>query len=392
MSDPQTKEVMATGRVKRILLVTPVLPSSMVGGGGVATRSIHSLLQASAPHVNLETLPLRDKSAIEVPHKMRQAAALMRAVVTRYPSKVLFDLPFGTRGRLIEKLSMADYDLVVINGGQLFWLAKYLPKKVHRIGVAHNVEAALVEQQYRVYRALPVLGRFFHHDYERFAAFEQEGLAAVGRVICLSEIDAKALEQTVEGLETLTVPTSFCHEPARRAINRGVQRPLRLGFVGKFSWWPNREAIEWLTREVLLHLPDNSVKVLLFGPGSEQFKNRHPAVETRGFVPDLNIVWEDSDLIICPMRSGSGINIKLVEAIYNGCPIIATPHAARGLPLLDDPAICLCDNAKEWVDMLSGNGAEALARLRPRPETQLLFSQARSVQRVSRFLWDTNSG
>jgi hypothetical protein len=81
--------------------------------------------------------------------------------------------------------------------------------------------------------------------------------------------------------------------------------------------------------------------------------------------------------MICPIHSGSGVSVKLDKAVANGMPVLATPFAARGIPVEANPALVLLDTAKDWVAFLNSDRAEGLARQSPplhimkrfRPET-----------------------
>jgi hypothetical protein len=90
--------------------------------------------------------------------------------------------------------------------------------------------------------------------------------------------------------------------------------------------------------------------------------------------------------MICPMRSGSGINIKFIEAIYNGCPVLATPLTGRGLGEIKDPAVVFLDGAEAWIEFLRGPGALALAQRSPAPALSDRFSARDAGAALKSFL------
>lgn len=55
------------------------------------------------------------------------------------------------------------------------------------------------------------------------------------------------------------------------------------------------------------------------------------AVSLDGFVPDLKGLLSRSTAIVVPMRFGSGIKLKLIEALAHGVPVISTPVGAEGI-------------------------------------------------------------
>lgn len=58
-------------------------------------------------------------------------------------------------------------------------------------------------------------------------------------------------------------------------------------------------------------------------------------INFHGFVPDIKQFYEKMDLVISPMFCGTGMNIKTVQALAYGVPLLTTKQGARGLELFD---------------------------------------------------------
>ena len=63
------------------------------------------------------------------------------------------------------------------------------------------------------------------------------------------------------------------------------------------------------------------------------FAGRH--VRLLGFVPEIDGFYRGIDLALAPVRVGTGINIKMVEALDFGVPVLSTVVGAKGLPVRD---------------------------------------------------------
>jgi hypothetical protein len=369
----------------RVLFVTPVALELASGGGRTAAESFLEALRGAPIGAQVEVLPLQARRSV-LPHRARQLVALVRSWVSSLPSKSLFHAGPGAIARVRRSLRETSCDLVVVNGGDLFFLLRDIPPSRARIGLALNVEHSLYEQQTKSLRGIPLLGRLFARDLGKLRRDEMAGLERLDGVVCLSRDDADAIRASVPGLPTLDLPTSFSYAPYARAADRAVGRPLRLGLVAKYGWWPNAEAVEWMIRGVLPGLTAGRVELHLYGAGAERFHGRHPSIVVHGYVPDLAEAWRETDIVVCPIVSGSGINVKLVEALYNGNPVLATSYAARGLPPLDDPAIVLLDSPEDWIRFLASDRAEALARTKPGAAISILFSTQSSAPRLAEFI------
>jgi glycosyltransferase involved in cell wall biosynthesis len=109
-----------------------------------------------------------------------------------------------------------------------------------------------------------------------------------------------------------------------------------------------------LTRPVQLHV---------FGQGRLAVAARRSRVTWHGPIPDVAEAWARCDLMICPMRSGGGVSIKLAEAVFHGLPTLATPLATRGLPLGSDEGLVVRE-ASEWWTYLNTVDLTTLRRRR----------------------------
>jgi glycosyltransferase involved in cell wall biosynthesis len=74
-----------------------------------------------------------------------------------------------------------------------------------------------------------------------------------------------------------------------------------------------------------------------------------PGVIVTGRVPSVHEYVARAAVAVAPMRSGSGIQFKIIEAMATGTPVVATPTATVGLRAVPER------------DLLVGEGAEGFA-------------------------------
>jgi len=72
-------------------------------------------------------------------------------------------------------------------------------------------------------------------------------------------------------------------------------------------------------------------------------------VTLTGFVPDLKQVYASSRFFICPVFGGTGQQIKIVEAMAHGLPVVALRFAAERSPLRHGINGLVADNAEEFA-------------------------------------------
>ncbi len=117
-----------------------------------------------------------------------------------------------------------------------------------------------------------------------------------------------------------------------------------------------------------------------------------PRIVAHGFADDVVEVFTACDVMLCPIVSGAGVSIKFAEALYNGVPVLATPFAARGLPLPTMSGVVLADGVEEWVRFLDGEGLDRLAAEEVPPTTSRIFTLSTHAAAVHEFLRDTVAG
>ncbi|MGY4829806.1 glycosyltransferase [Sphaerotilaceae bacterium SBD11-9] len=114
-------------------------------------------------------------------------------------------------------------------------------------------------------------------------------------------------------------------------------RPARLAsaahvaaFVGS-DWPANNEAACFVASTVAPRLPDVTFRI--FGSCCRALPAGLPGnVEAVGFVDDLDAELQRATLALNPITSGAGINMKLLEYLAQGVPVLTTEFGARGLP------------------------------------------------------------
>lgn len=107
-------------------------------------------------------------------------------------------------------------------------------------------------------------------------------------------------------------------------------------FVGSFSYEPNIHAASWLCRDIWPRIRRRvpEARLLLVGKGSESLRRDLPSdsgIELAGFVPDIAAVYRRAQVVCCPIRSGGGTRVKIIEAAAYGKAVVSTAIGAEGL-------------------------------------------------------------
>ncbi len=171
----------------------------------------------------------------------------------------------------------------------------------------------------------------------------------------------------------------------------GPRQPLTMLFLGSFRHAPNQIAMEWFTRYVLPLVVEKlpQAKLLVAGsdpPPRHAFPDPMNAIELLGFVDDIQPLFSSCALFVCPIRSGSGVRVKLLEAFASGIPVVSTTLGAEGLAREDGDFCFLADDAPAFaakvVQLLEDQDLAARMAARARHEVETNWDMAVITRRL----------
>jgi GT2 family glycosyltransferase len=131
------------------------------------------------------------------------------------------------------------------------------------------------------------------------------------------------------------------------------REPCTMLFLGSFRHLPNREALNWFAKKVMPAVLKRCPQARLIIVGADP-PPRHslpdlPGIELRGFVEDVREPLGRYAVFVCPILSGSGMRVKLLEAFSVGIPVVSTRLGAEGLTDKDSDICALADDPSEFA-------------------------------------------
>jgi GT2 family glycosyltransferase len=156
---------------------------------------------------------------------------------------------------------------------------------------------------------------------------------------------------------------------------RGRQ-PRTLLFLGSWRHDPNRIAVDWFMRHVmpLILAEEPEVTLTIVGsdpPAEHLYADYASHMEMLGFVEDVRDPLARYAIFVCPILSGSGVRVKLLEAFAAGIPVVSTQVGAEGLAAVDGEFCALADDP-------AGFAARVVALLRDPEKAAAMAERARA--------------
>jgi len=142
------------------------------------------------------------------------------------------------------------------------------------------------------------------------------------------------------------------------AFSRNGQRDdgQTLLFVGGFEYEPNVDAFFYLCREILprVRVKRSEVKFVAVGrnptTAMREFAAANDGVTLTGAVKDVRPYYGRASVVVLPLRFGSGMKLKTLEAFAMGVPVVSTSVGVEGIDVEVGVHCAVADSAKDFAD------------------------------------------
>jgi GT2 family glycosyltransferase/glycosyltransferase involved in cell wall biosynthesis len=344
-----------------VLFVSPYPICPPVHGGGVF---MHGTTMALASLVDLHLVIVVDDESQVAPHSELTARCVSADFLIRPDSH---EFGFG---------AITPHAVREFANQDLEWM-------IHRTIYLHRVDVLQLEytnmgqyagEYYRIVTALfehdvyfqsigrgilqpgPILKKIqAAFEYLRAIRYELNMLEQVDQIQTCSRENKQYLCSFSPHLEERIDETLRAGiDTTRYPFSTRPREPNTMLFLGSFRHIPNQEALDWFTKQVLPRVLERCPDARLVIIGSDP-PPRHslPAsdrnVEILGFVEDLHEAFARYSVFVCPVLSGSGVRVKLLEAFCAGIPIVSTRIGAEGLAEHDGEICFLADKPADFA-------------------------------------------
>lgn len=264
-------------------------------------------------------------------------------------------------------LTQEAFDVVQVEGIEMVpYALPYLarqnrPKFVYD---AHNAEADLQASAFRAdirkpHRLPPAL--YSAIQTLKLSWYERKILREFDLVCAVSETDVEILHR-LGGKRPLFLPNGIDSEAITPAVPPAPEMVARRGphlvFTGKLDFRPNVDALLWFTQEILPRITSERGTPTLWAVGqalhpSLELLRQHPQVVLTGRVPAVEPYIAGADVVVVPIRMGSGTRLKVLQALSMAKPVVGTTLGCAGLHLSDGKDLLLENDPAPFATAIS---------------------------------------
>ena len=350
----------------RILQICNKSPYPAKEGGPIAMNAVAESLLQSGHEIKILALNTPkyhvDENAADASYKERTHIEWC-AVDTSFSAKQAFMCLLKNKSYHVARfyhpevekklqaiLCACRYDVVIL---ETIYMSDYIPvirqySQAKIVLRAHNVEnrvwhrvagrtANIVKRAY-----LSVLAR-------QLKQYEKKMLPAFDAVWAISDQDARIL-QSYGNNHVYTLPFAL---PIEHCGRLEPMKSDSLFSIGSMDWEPNREGLNWFLHKVwpLIHAAYPQLVFRMAGRNMppEFYQYQSSGLQVVGEVPDALEFMKQNDVLIVPLMSGSGIRIKIIEAMSIAKLVITTSIGAEGLDVEHQKQVLVADTPQQFL-------------------------------------------
>ena len=352
-----------------ILILTTKLPYPPKDGGAIVTLNMATGLADMGHHVTMLAMntskhyfpagkiprELQEKIiffTVNVDTRIRWHAFVLNLIFSKKPFHSVRFRSKSFNLMLHDILSHNHFDIVQFEGPYLDYCVPIIRKesKAKLSFRAHNIENEIWDRRAGHTRN-PFKRFYFSLLSARIKKLESSLLRNVDLVIPISEKDyKKLLKVNPDKLFMVCQAGIDIHAyPEPEPVSS-----FSLFFIGALDWGPNREGLDWFFKHVWEELISlyPGLKLHIAGRNPHYYlsgKSRHEGVVMEGEVDDARRFINSHPVMIVPLLSGSGIRIKILEAMLLARTVITTTIGAEGLDVTHEKNIFIANSPAEFI-------------------------------------------
>jgi len=236
---------------------------------------------------------------------------------------------------------------------EMAYMSKYIPENIKVVSVLteHEVLSVSFLQKARLeinpIKKIILFARRIKKYFE-----EKAWYGKFNKVIVFSEEDKLIIRKVYNMKNVAVIPLGINLKDY--SLRQKKVQPFDVIFVGNFSHYPNVDAVIFFYKEILPLIRGklSCVTSLVVGANPprqiRKLAELNKNISITGYVEDIAEYYSKSKVFIAPIRCGTGMSFKLLEALALKMPIVTTSIGARGF--IHEDNIKIADTKREFAD------------------------------------------
>lgn len=350
----------------RILFLAHLFPLPLDSGGKIksyhtlkalaAENEVHLLSYVRAedePH-HIQALQGICESVNVIPlsrNKLTQFFSIASSMVFEESFIISRDFTSGMQNAFYNLINQINPDVVHIDHLQMAQFPDF-HNSYKTVLDHHNVESAIIKRVADTTDSLKMkLGAKL--EWPKLQRYELATCRHCDMVLTVSEEDKTTLQKLdPTACNIYSVPigvdTEYFHHIKREPDSKSILS------IGTMYWPPNIDSMLYFCSDILPLIKKDTPECTLIIAGQRpvpaiQALASDSSIRVTGYVDDVCEIARDCGVFIVPLRSGSGVRVKILNAMAMGLPIVATSIGAEGLEITNGEHLLIADKPSDFA-------------------------------------------
>lgn len=369
----------------KVLVITPLYPFPEYKDG--TRKIISNLLRYLSDRITIDVFTLYQKEDEKFfpeeknfenwfeKHWFQQLTfkqTLWQWLFSKYPFNVVkFHSQFQPVAQYISE-NERNYDLIHLETPFLAPVMSYLPPGIwNKILIFPHDSMTLLTQRRIRWESSYLSKLLLYIDLKKVIGFESKYYTMYRRTVFVSRTDAEFVHSLNNKIEVNSIPNGVKVDYFKPSGRKPESNSII--FTGNMSYAPNSDAALFLVEKIypLLKVKNNNIKLYLVGIGpGEKLRQHHDGknIIITGFVQDIREYLESALLYVSPLRFGSGIKNKILEAMAMEKAVLGSRISFEGISPVDSEKEVLIERSFDetvWANTILRylNQSDILAKI-----------------------------
>jgi glycosyltransferase involved in cell wall biosynthesis/ubiquinone/menaquinone biosynthesis C-methylase UbiE len=367
----------------KILKISPKKPYPLTDGGKIVAYNTIKYLAMQGHEITLvsivdkeEGIPELEKFCEWIPIQKDTAtttAGLLGNLFSKKPYTISKYHSEKIKQKIRGILKENNFDIVHIDGLHTAYYGTCIKQEFGLPVVLRelNVEARIMERFYKNQKN-PLIKAYAYLQHKKLSRYEATICEVFDKCFMITKEDERRIKEMNPRVKTNVIPSGV--DTSYFYPMEAEEEPLSIVSVASMDWLPNNESIIWFCNSVFplikKEIPGAKLYVVGKNPSNKIKKLASKDIIVTGFVEDEREYMAKSQVFIVPLKTGSGMRIKILNALAMGKAVISTPIGCEGIEVQHRKNVYIADTEKEFAqgaiellknkDIREGLGEEGL--------------------------------
>lgn len=321
-----------------------------------------------------------------------EKSSLLSRIFNPFSFKGLVPYSEDAKLTLPNLINEYNYDLIWVYRGMM----TTVPEGLNTPVVADIIDDYTLDYNRRYKAAKNWLEKLKYYKwYKTLCHYEREVFGLSKTLVFASQPDAQACEKQVKSVPCEVVSNGVDVEYYNTLSDIKKDKDL-IVFEGKMDFAPNEDGMLYFCEKIfpliLQKRPQTKLRIVGKSPTAAIEGLASDKIEVTGFVDDVRVHVQEASVFVCPLRFGSGVKNKILQAWSMGMPVVGTSKTTGGINATDNKDMLIENDptifANKVCDLLDNPQMQQRIGSQARKTIELSFSWRSKADELDKLFFD----